>query len=70
MSNALTVPSRDADTRNFLLLANVTAVTLDVCSWNVTKQNPDCVFHNFTCDTVKGLSKREVLVGIRQMKLL
>lgn len=48
MSKARTVPSSDAETRNLLLLANVTAVTLDECSWNVRKQNPDCMFHSFT----------------------
>lgn len=47
-SKARTVPSRDADTINFLLGANATPVTVLVCSKNVTKQNPDWLFHNFT----------------------
>lgn len=47
-SKARTVPSRDADTINFLLGANTMSVTVLVCSENVTKQNPDWLFHNFT----------------------
>lgn len=51
-SKARTVPSRDADITNFLLGPKTMSVTVLVCSEKVTKQNPDWVFHNFTCKNV------------------
>lgn len=47
-SKARTEPSREADTTNFLLGLKTTSVTELVCSENVTKQNPDSLFHNLT----------------------
>lgn len=48
MSKALTVPSSDDEMTTFLLLLNCTPVTVEECSWNVTKQNPDVVFQILT----------------------
>ena len=48
-SKALTVPSREAPSTTLPEELNVTPVTAEECSENVTKQNPEDVFHSLTC---------------------
>ena len=53
-SKALTVPSKDELNTTWLLGANVTPVTPQLCSLKVTKQNPDNMFHSLTCKAHKN----------------